>query len=202
MPYRAASKIKGLYKKHNLGCHNEKGDPVDCDCPWYGKYKGISKGLAAWAGKEVNPRTKAGAEAVLRRLKTAIDEKTYSPEGEQKSLGSGQRFSDFVLEWKTHYAEEYGLTSNSLHPMLNVLTEGLGGFTLEHLAGDATHIERWLNRMAKERSWSANTWNRYYGLLSTLFVRATRWRSNGVPRMAQNPMMAIERRVGTKKKFG
>ena len=64
------------------------------------------------------------------------------------------------------------------------------------------HIERWLNRMAKERNWSANTWNRYYGLLSTIFVRATTVATNGVPRMAQNPMTAIERRVGTKKKFG
>ena len=44
-------------------------------------------------------------------------------------------------------------------------------------------------------------WNRYYELLSTLFNRATRWKANGVPRMAQNPMLAIERRVGTKKKF-
>src|SRR5574339_518127 len=187
MPRHAASRVKGLYKKHNARCRNVKGDPTGCDCPWYGTYHGITKGLAVWAGKQVDPRTKTGAEAVLRRLKTAVDEKTYSPEGEQKSLGSGQRFSDFVLEWKTHYAEEYRLTANSLHSMLNVLTEGLGGFTLEHLAGDPTHIERWLNRMGKERSWSANTWNRYYGLLSTLFVRATRWRSNGVPRMAQNP---------------
>ena len=64
------------------------------------------------------------------------------------------------------------------------------------------HIERWLNRMQKERSWSANTWNRYYELLSTICVRATRWKTNGVPRMAHNPMTAIERRVGTKKKFG
>jgi integrase len=202
MPYRAASKVKGLYKKHNRNCPNAAGDPVDCDCPWYGKYMGISKGLAAWAGKEVKPRTKAGAEAVLRRLKTAIDEKKYSPEGEQQSLGSGQRFGDFLLEWKTHYADEYGLRSNSLDPMLNVLTEGLGLFTLEYLAGDSTHIERWLNRMAKERNWSSNTWNRYYELLSTICVRATRWKSSGVPRMAHNPMTAIERRVGTKKKFG
>jgi hypothetical protein len=69
MPYRAASKVKGLYKKHNERCRNAAGDPTDCDCPWYGKYMGISKGLAAWARKEVNPRTKAGAEAVLRRFK-------------------------------------------------------------------------------------------------------------------------------------
>ena len=201
MPRRAASNVKGLYKKHNLHCPNLAGNPTDCDCPWYGTYKGVSKGLAAWADKEVNPRTKKGAEAVLGRLRTAIDERTYSPEGEQKSLGSGQRFSDFVLEWKTHYAEEYGLTANSLDSMLDVLTEGLGSFTLEHLAGDPMHIERWLNRMQRERRWSANTWNRYYELLSTICVRATRWKSNGVPRMAHNPMTSIERKVGTKRKF-
>src|SRR5260221_604565 len=43
--------------------------------------------------------------------------------------------------------------------MLDVLTEGLGPFTLEYLAGDPVHIERWLNRMQKERNWSPNTWN-------------------------------------------
>jgi hypothetical protein len=37
--------------------------------------------------------------------------------------------------------------------------------------------------------------------LSTLFNRASRWKANGVSRMAQNPMPAIERRVGTKKTF-
>jgi len=52
-----------------------------------------------------------------------------------------------------------------------------------------------------ERRTGNNTWNRYYELLSTLFNRATRWKANGVPRMALNPMLAIERSVGTKKKF-
>lgn len=202
MPRRAVSRIKGLYKKHNLRCQNARHKPTACDCPWYGTYRGTTKGLAAWAAKQVDPRTKTDAEAVLRRLKTAVDERIYSPEGEQRSLGSRQLFADFVLEWKTHHAEERGLTANSLPSMLKVLTEGLGSLTLEHLAGNPTQIERWLNRTAEQRNWSANTWNRYYGLLSTLFVRATRWRSNGVCRMAENPMASIERRVGPKKKFG
>jgi integrase len=85
--------------------------------------------------------------------------------------------------------------------MLGVIERGLGTYTLEQLAGASLHIERWLNKTKKEREWSDNTWNRYYELLSTLFNRATRWRTNGVPRMAQNPMVAIERKVGTKKKF-
>jgi hypothetical protein len=67
--------------------------------------------------------------------------------------------------------------------------------------GASLQIERWLNKTQKERHWSDNTWNRYYELLSTLCVRATRWKANGVPRTAQNPMTAIERRVAAKKKF-
>ena len=42
------------------------------------------------------------------------------------SLGSGQRFSEFVKEWQTHYAEPHDLTSSSLSPMLDVLVKGLG----------------------------------------------------------------------------
>src|SRR5688572_29696039 len=121
MPQRGASKVKSLYKKHNVGCTNRRGDPARCDCPWYGKYKGIYKGLAAWSGQEVKPRKKKHAEVVLTRFKAAIDNRQYNAEGEQQSLGSGQRFKDFVSEWKTHYAEEYGLTSTSLEPMLGVL---------------------------------------------------------------------------------
>src|SRR6266545_4147257 len=126
MPHRAVSKVKGLYKKHNLGCPNRCGEPTFCGCPWYATYKGRTKGLAVWSGKDVDPRSKKGAEAALRRFITAIDERRYSSAGEQQSLGSGQPFADFVAEWKTHYADEHGLTSNSLEPMLNVLKEGLG----------------------------------------------------------------------------
>jgi integrase len=201
MPNRAASKIKGLYKKHNRRCPNHDGEPTFCGCPWYATYKGITKGLAAWTGKIVDPHTKNGAVAALNRLRTTIDNRTYSSAGEQQSLGSEQRFSDFVVEWKTHYADEYGLTSNSLVPMLNVLKEGLGTLTLEQLAGASLLIERWLNEAQKKRKWSNNTWNRYYGLLNTICVRATRWRTNGLPRMATNPMAGVERRVGSKRKF-
>ena len=201
MPRRGVSNVESLYKKHNVGCTNRHGDPTRCDCPWYGKYKGIYKGLANWCGQSVDPRKKEHAKVVLNRLKTAIDKREYNSEGEQQSQGSGQRFSDFVQEWKTHYAEEYGLTSTSLDPMLGVIKEGFETCTLEHLSGASLQIERWLNKAQKERNWTDNTWNRYYELLSTLFNRATRWKANGVPRMAQNPMLAIERRVGTKKKF-
>src|SRR2546423_258975 len=100
MPNRAKSKIKNLYKKHNVDCPNRNGDPTFCSCPWYGTYKGRTKGLAVWTGKIVDPRSRKGAEAALRRFITAIDDHKYSPLGEQQSLGSGQRFEDFVTEWK------------------------------------------------------------------------------------------------------
>src|SRR5436190_4572675 len=87
--------------------------------------------------------------------------------------------------------------------MLDVLVEGFGSYTLEHLAGAPLQIERWLNASQKERPrpWSDNTWNRYYELLNSLFNRALKWRTNGVSRMAVNPMASIEKRTGAKKKF-
>jgi len=201
VPQRAASNVKSLHKHHNRACRNKSGKPTNCDCPWYARYKGVQKGLAQWSGQEVDPRSRTHAEKVLNRLKSAVDNSTYSAAGEQRSLGSGQRFKDFVSEWTTHYAEEYGLTSNSLTPMLNVLKAGLGEWTLEHLAGASLEIERWLNTSQKERRWTDNTWNRYFELLNTLFNRALKWKTRGVSRMAVNPMASIEKRAGAKRRF-
>jgi integrase len=201
MPKTATSNVKGLYKHHNRGCPNKGGKPSNCDCPWYGYYKGVYKGLAEWSGKEVDPRLRRVAEVVFNRLKTAVDNRTYSPSGEQQSLGSGQRFSEFVKEWRTHYAEAHDLSSNSLVEMLDVLVEAFGTCTLEHLAGAPLQVERWLNAAQKEREWSDNTWNRYYELLNSLFNRALKWKTSGVSRMAMNPMASIEKRTGAKKRF-
>ncbi len=201
MPQAAASNVKGLHKHHNRGCPNTKGKATNCDCPWYSYYKGVQKSLAEWSGQTADPRSRRAAEVVLNRLKAAVDNRTYSAAGEQRSLGSGQRFSDFVKEWRTHYAEAHDLSSNSLVPMLDVLVEGFGTCTLEHLAGAPLDIERWLNAAQKERDWSDNTWNRYYELLNSLFNRALKWKTSGVSRMAANPMASIEKRTGTKKRF-
>ena len=201
MSQAPASNVKGLHKHHSRGCANRKGRPTNCDCPWYGFYKRVQKALAQWSGQRVDPRTLRPAEIVLNRLKSAIDNRTYNPEGEQRSLGSGQRFRDFVTEWQTHYATAHGLTSNSLAAMLGVLVAGFGSRTLEDLAGAPLRIERWLNQAQKDRGWSDNTWNRYYELLNTVFNRALKWRTNGVSRMALNPMASIERKTGAKKKF-
>jgi len=201
MPQAPASKIKGLYKHHNRACRNKGAKPEKCGCPWYGYYQGVYKGLAEWSGKEVDPRSRRKAEVVFNRLKAAVDNRTYSAIGEEQSLGSGQRFSEFVKEWRTHYAETYGLSSNSLVPMLDVLVEAFGNSTLEHLAGAPLDIERWLDRAQKEREWSDNTWNRYYELLNTLFNRALKWKTAGKPRMAMNPMASIEKRTAEKKRF-
>ena len=66
MPKRAVSTVKGLHKHHSRGCANQTGPrPAACDCPWYGHYKGIQKGLEKWAGREVDPRSRGRAEAVF-----------------------------------------------------------------------------------------------------------------------------------------
>ena len=198
MPKRAISNVKGLHKHHSRGCANQAGPrPAACDCPWYGHYKGIQKGLEKWAGHEVDPRSRGRAEAVFSRLKTSIDSGTYDAGGEHLSLGSAQLFRDFVDEWRKHYAKEHGLTATSLEPMLGVLLEEFGGLALEQLAGASLRIERWLNEPKHERSWSDNTWNRYYELLNSLFNRAAKWRVNNVPRMRLNPMSSIDRRPGS-----
>ena len=126
MPRRGISNVESLYKKHNVDCTNRHGDPTRCDCPWYGSTKGSPRALAKWCGKDVDPRRKDASESRPNRLKAAIDDKAYNAEGEQQSQGSGQRFSEFIKEWKTHYAEDYGLSSNSLKPMLGVVDEASG----------------------------------------------------------------------------
>ena len=120
MPRTPASKVKGLHKHHSRGCTNRAGKPTDCDCPWYGFYKRVQKGLAEWAAQQVDPRKIGPAELVLNRFKAAIDNRTYNPDGEQRSLGSGQRFRDFVQEWQIHYAEPHDLRASSLTAMLGV----------------------------------------------------------------------------------
>src|SRR3954469_5380204 len=118
MPRRPRSGTKGLVKQHRDGCTNRSGDLTNCSCPWWGKYRNAYVSLARWSNQNVDPRSKTLAKKVLGRLVAAADAGSFSPEGEQQSLGSGQRLSEFIKEWQTHYAEKYDLTSNSLDPML------------------------------------------------------------------------------------
>ena len=113
----------------------------------------------------------------------------------QESLGSGQRLSELINEWRTRYDKKDGLTSNSLGPMLGVIVKGLGTVRLEYLAVHPEYIERWLNRMQTERNWSDNTWNRYYEHLHGLFNRAITWK-----RLQANPLQTINKRVGATRK--
>lgn len=197
---KVVSHTKGLFKKHNRKCPL-RGEAVDCDCPWWGGYKKTYKGLSDWTGKEVHPRRKSEAVTALNRLKAAIDNKTFNPEGETQPLGSAQSFAAFIQEFKTHYVEARGLKDTGLNDMLNVISAGLGHHALDALAGTPTLIERWLNAEQKKRKWTNSTWNRYYARLSRLCVLATKWKVNGVKRMAFNPMHDIERKVGSTQKL-
>lgn len=201
MPQRSKSGTKGLHKNHTRGCANVGGKPTGCDCPWYGKYKGVFQSLAKWSGKEVDPRQKKPAEKVLTRFKAAIDNKTYRPEGEQYSGGAELSFRDYVTEWKTHYAEEQDLHMATIDSRLTPLLEKFGACSLKYLAESPTDIERFLNALQKARKWTNNNWNRYYELLHSLFEQALTWKTGGVPRMPVNPMVFIEKKVGARKKF-
>jgi integrase len=193
---RGASGIKFLIKRHNRTCLND-GDPARCDCAWKGKYNGFEVVLAVWANQSVDPRTKKHAGVVLARFIAAVDDGSFSPDGEQRSLGSEQRLSDFITEWKTHHAEKFKLRSTSRDPMLGVLSKGLGRCSLQYLAAHPRRIDRWLVTAQKQRRWSTNTWCRYHELLHTLFARAIEWK-----RLSVNPMASVEKLVGSKKKFG
>lgn len=201
MPQRSKSGTKGLHKNHNRGCPNKGGKPTGCDCPWYGKYKDVFQSLAKWSGKEVPPREKKPAQEVLTRLKAAIDNNTYRPEGEQYSGGSETSFDDYVKEWKTHYAEEQNLHMGSIESRLKPVQAKFGACSLKYLAESPQDIERFMNALARERGWSNNSWNRLYELLHSMFERALKWKTGGVPRMPVNPMVFIEKRVGSTKKF-
>lgn len=208
MPRKGSSGIKYLLKKHAPTCAN-RGRLTDCACAWYTKYGEHLVQLEKWAGQQVDPYSTKGAAVVHRRLLVAIDEKRFDADGEQVT-GSDRLFSWYIGEWRTHYAQEYGLVANSLTDMLNVIDfggkpkgsgSGLGRYTLDELAEGSTIIERWLNKTAKTRNWSDNTLNRYYELLSTLCVQATKWKDGSKPRMTKNPMFFIAKRVGIEKKF-
>ena len=57
-------------------------------------------------------------------------------------------------------------------------------------------IQVWLDDTGKEESWSNKTWNGYRDLLAQILDKATVWSTDkGTPRLARNPLLAIERRV-------
>src|SRR5262245_10582272 len=188
MPRQGSSGVKGLIKRHH-GCQVTK--PTDCDCQWSGKYKGHEVVLSKWADCTIDPHTKTKAKAVLTRMKKEVDDGNFDPEGEHPTVGSEQTLKLFIPEWKTHYAEERRLTSNSLDDALNVIaTSRLGRMTLKQLATATEVIERWLNKEGQRRRWKAVTWNDYRSLLNRLCKRAVKWK-----RLTTNPITAIERKV-------
>ena len=199
MPKRARSGVRNLYKKHAKSCRNRQ--PLHCDCPWYGKYKGVNVNLARWSGQFVEPRRREHAAVVMNRLRSAIDDHLFRPSGEYEVLGGKQTLRQFIAEWRKDYAEVYELRMDSLEAMLRAIDKAFGAYALEYLENASLQIERWLNEQRRVRHWADNTWNRYYQMFNSLFVRAIKWRQGPVPRMKQNPMTSIERRVGSRRTF-
>ena len=199
MPKRGRSGIRNLYKKHNNDCHNR--EPLKCDCPWYGKYKRVNVNLARWSGQYVDPRRRQHAVVVLNRLRASIDDHVFRPDGDYEVLGGKQTLRSFIVEWKEHYAKVHDLDFASIDPMLRLIDKEFGTYTLEYLTNASLQIERWLNDTGRKRNWADNTWNRYYQMFNSLFVRAIKWKNGNVVRMQQNPMASIDRRTGSTRKF-
>jgi len=199
MPKRGRSGIPNLYKKHTASCRNR--DPLKCDCPWYGKYKRVNVNLARWSGQFVDPRRRQHAAVVMNRLQTAVDEHYFRAEGDYDVLGGKQTLGSFIVEWREHYAKVHDLDFASINPMLRAIDRAFGSHTLEYLQNASLQIERWLNELQRARGWADNTWNRYYQIFNSLFVRAIKWKQGTIARMTQNPMTAIDRRVGCTRRF-
>jgi len=204
MPKLAPSGIKGLYKTHGRKCKNRKY-PEDCNCSWRGKYKGANEVLAVWSGVAVDPRDKGVAEIVFTRMKAAIDDKRFDDRGEHKSLGSSDLFRDLITDYIKEYVDVAGfngqpLASNGLRPTLKVIQTVeaaglvLGKMQLMEVAGNPDRIKEWLNAMAENRSWGPKTWNDYHQKLNGICDWATKQKTNGIPKMAKNPMLDIPRR--------
>ena len=61
--------------------------------------------------------------------------------------------------------------------MLRAIDRDFGIYTLEYLENASLQIERWLNDLGRQRRWADNTWNRYYQMFNSLFVRAIKWKT-------------------------
>jgi integrase len=199
VPKRGRSGVRNLYKKHSAVCGNR--DPLKCDCPWYGKYKHVNVNLANWSGQYVDPRRRQHAVVVLNRLRAAVDEHFFRPDGDYEVPGGKQTLRSFIVEWKEHYAKVHDLDFTSLTSMLRAIDKDFGTYTLGYLENASLQIERWLNDLGRQRRWADNTWNRYYQMFNSLFVRAIKWKNGTVVRMRVNPMASIERRTGCKRRF-
>lgn len=199
---------KHLVKRHTGACGARSFTHYGCGCQWSVYYRGIEKVLSAWTGKPIDPRSKRDAIDALNRCKAAIDNGTYDPTGERLAVGSDQTLAAFIDEWITGYAEARGLAGvrrdatgkavrTSLRCELDVIKASpLGALTLEQAATAEDRIAEWLTAKARARKWSSKTFNEYHGLLSTLFKQAQVWlTTDGQPRIARNPMLAITRKI-------
>lgn len=203
MPKRTPSGTKGLIKRHVRGC-TTRATPSRCDCEWRGRYKGQEVGLSKWTGTTVDPRTVTGAREVFARMTTAIDDKSFDPQGEVAPLGTDDRFRTLINEYITAHVERAGLagaplTGTGLLPCLNVIktveADGvcLGLQTNEALVATPALAQDWLHAMQRARRWKPKTWNYYYGLLYSICEWATMRKTNGVPRMLRNPIREFDK---------
>ncbi len=187
-----------LYKKHSRRCTSRGKHPTDCDCPWWAKYRGHAIGLGQWSGQTVDPYTKGRAEEALHRFVAAVDARTFRKEGEQATIAIDETLGEYIPFYKREWVERRHLSRESLYPMLDVIVDGLGAYSLRHLAsGDGPPlIEKWLNTQQELRGWSNATWNDYRSLFRRLFSRARRWNRM----QASSPIDFIDPRIEERNK--
>lgn len=89
----------------------------------------------------MDPRRRQHAVVVLNRLRTAVDEHFFRPDGEYDVPGGKQTLRSFIVEWKEHYAKVHDLDFTSLTSMLRAIDRDFGSYTLEYLENASLQIE-------------------------------------------------------------
>jgi integrase len=187
-------RIGSLFKNHSGGCTGGKRE-ADCDCGWKGRYRHNEVTLARWLGEPVDPRSERAGEKALALLVSAVDEGRFSPRGFVR-VSTEANFADFIEVYRARHVEKHGHTSTSIDHMLNVIKRSrLGQHTLQELAENPSRIEDWLDEHGRAARWKAVTWNKYHGLLHSIFKKAATWPvKHGRPRIPHNPIPQIETR--------
>jgi len=192
MPRTSKSGTRGLVKHHSQQCRRQSLDArlTACGCAWYARYGGREVHLARWCGQKVDPHDVGAARKVFTRVAAAIDDKTFDPAGEHKTLTSGQTFRDYIEDWWRDELEKRDLPPElDKHPLPaveNVIARSaLGRTALHDLATEP--IEAWLLAERRARKWSKKTYNEYRRLLQRFLERAVVRR-----KIKFNPVRAIE----------
>ena len=121
------SRERGLFKE----CKHLSWDR--CECPWLGRFRGERRvNLATWSGNGKRSLTRSEAIDILTSLRTAILNRTFSPEG--KALDGNTLTVNRLLDDYERDVEKRGLTGNALRPFIKAFRAEFGDSTVAQVS--------------------------------------------------------------------